>query len=116
MEISEWMTTFGCAITTIQGHCYLESENAYTSTMMQHTEALQATLYQECSLASKKPTSLCHPVKMTTTTIHAQKKEKLTQFTVKQGSLDAPEEVLLDQNELAEGHEYFSLGVFEVSP
>jgi oligopeptidase B len=34
----------------------------------------------------------------------------------KKGSLDAPEQVLLDQNELAQGHEFLSLGVFRVSP
>jgi len=59
---------------------YLESENAYTSTMMQHTEALQTLSGNARSHQRNRP--LCHPVKMTTTTIHAQKKEKLTQFTV----------------------------------
>jgi oligopeptidase B len=34
----------------------------------------------------------------------------------KKGKLDAPEEVLLDQNKLAKGYEYFSLGTFQVSP
>ncbi len=34
----------------------------------------------------------------------------------KQGSLDAPEEILLDGNVLAEGQEYFRVGNFLVSP
>ena len=34
----------------------------------------------------------------------------------KHGSLEAPEEILLDQNVLAEGQSYFPLGVFKVSP
>ena len=34
----------------------------------------------------------------------------------KHGSLDAPEELLLDQNVLAEGQSFFQLGVFKVSP
>jgi oligopeptidase B len=34
----------------------------------------------------------------------------------KHGSIDAPEEVLLDQNELAAGHSYCRIGAFRVSP
>ena len=34
----------------------------------------------------------------------------------KKGSLDAEEEVLLDENVLAEGHEFFMLGGLSVSP
>jgi len=34
----------------------------------------------------------------------------------RRGSMDAPEEVLLDGNELAKGHEYFDLGYVERSP
>ena len=34
----------------------------------------------------------------------------------RQGSLDAPEQVLLDGNVMAQGHEYFAIGRFAVSP
>lgn len=34
----------------------------------------------------------------------------------KKGSLDAAEEVLLDENELAQGHEFFNVGNWKVSP
>jgi oligopeptidase B len=34
----------------------------------------------------------------------------------RRGSMDAPEEVMLDGNELAKGHEYFDLGFVERSP
>ena len=34
----------------------------------------------------------------------------------KRGSLEAPEQVILDQNELAKGRPYCSLGAFEISP
>ena len=33
----------------------------------------------------------------------------------KKGSLDANEEVLLDENELAKGHKYFRIGTLSVS-
>jgi len=71
-----------------QGHCYLESENAYTSTMMQHTEALQSYSIRNAR-SHQKPTSV-PSVKMTTTTIHAQK-EKLTQFTVANKAVSTPQ-------------------------
>ena len=34
----------------------------------------------------------------------------------KKGSLEAPEEIILDENELSEGHDFFRIGDFEVSP
>ena len=34
----------------------------------------------------------------------------------KKESLEAAEEILLDLNELAKGHEYFRLGTFKISP
>ena len=37
-------------------------------------------------------------------------------FCRKAGNLEAPEEVLLDQNSLASGHRYFRVGAIEVSP
>jgi oligopeptidase B len=37
-------------------------------------------------------------------------------FARKRGSLDAAEEILLDQNQMAEGHRYYTLGAFTVSP
>lgn len=96
---------------------YLEAENAYTSTMMQHTEALQATLYEEM-LARIKETDLSVPSRKNDYYYYARTEEGKAYpiYCRKKGSLDAPEEVLLDQNKLAEGHEYFSLGAFEVSP
>ncbi|WP_287129251.1 S9 family peptidase [Candidatus Cyanaurora vandensis] len=96
---------------------YLEAENAYTEQVMVPTAQLQATLYQEI-LGRIKETDLSVPVWLegyyyyTRTEagqaypIHCRKKE----------SLDAPEQVLLDQNLLALGHAYFSLGTFEISP
>jgi oligopeptidase B len=37
-------------------------------------------------------------------------------YARKRGSLDAPEEMLLDANRLAEGHDFFSIGGWAVSP
>ena len=37
-------------------------------------------------------------------------------FARRKGSLDAPEEILLDANVLAVGHDYYRIGALEVSP
>lgn len=96
---------------------YLEAENAYTKGMMQPTESLQSTLYQEM-LSRIQETDLSVPYRQDDfyyyTRTEARKAYPI--HCRKQGSLDAPEEVLLDQNLLAEGHDYFSVGVVRVSP
>ncbi len=96
---------------------YLEAENAYTEAMMQHTEALQTKLYDEM-LARIKETDLSVPFRKDDYYYYSRTEEGKAYpiHCRKKGSLDAPEEVLLDQNELAKGHDFFSLGVFQVSP
>ncbi len=96
---------------------YLKAENAYTETMMAHTEKLQTQIYDEL-VGRIKETDLDVPVKWGDY-FYYNRTEKGQQYSIycrKAGSLDAEEEVLLDQNELAAGKEYFRLGVFEVSP
>jgi oligopeptidase B len=96
---------------------YLEAENAYTEAMMQHTESLQATLYEEM-LSRIQEDDLSVPYRYGDFYYYTRT-ETGKAYPIhcrKYQTLDAPEEVLLDQNELAEGTEYFSLGVFDVSP
>jgi len=78
--------------------------------MTQHTEVLQTTLYEEM-LASKKPTFQSHTAKVTTTTIHAQNQAKLPNL-LSQKRQPRLRRSTTRSNELAQGHEYFSLGVF----
>jgi oligopeptidase B len=95
---------------------YLEAENAYTHSMMQHTEALQTKLYNEM-LARIQETDLSVPVRKDDYYYYSRTEEGKAYpiHCRKKGSLDATEEVLLDQNELAQGHDFFSLGVFQIS-
>lgn len=96
---------------------YLEAENAYTEAMMQHTEPLQALLYQEM-LARIKETDLSVPYQQGDYYYYSRT-ETGKSYPIhcrKKGSLENQEEILLDQNQLAHGHEYFSLGTFKVSP
>lgn len=96
---------------------YLEAENAYTQAVMQHTEGLQKILYDEM-LGRIKETDLSVPYRKGDFYYYTRTEEGKAYpiYCRKQGSLDADEDVLLDQNVLAEGHEFFSLGVVQVSP
>ncbi|MBD2774348.1 S9 family peptidase [Iningainema tapete] len=96
---------------------YLGAENAYTQIMMQHTETLQKQLYEEM-LARIKETDLSVPYRKDDYYYYSRTEEGKAYpiYCRKKGSLDAPEQVLLNQNELAQGHEFLSNGVFQVSP
>ena len=96
---------------------YLGAENAYTQALMQHTETLQKQLYEEM-LARIKETDLSVPYRKDDYYYYLRTEEGKAYpiYCRKKGSLDAPEQVLLDKNELAQGHEFISLGVFQVSP
>jgi oligopeptidase B len=96
---------------------YLEAENAYTTQKMKHTEALQDKLYQEM-LGRIKETDLSVPVFDTGWWYYSRTEQGKNYpiFCRKRGSLSAPEEVYLDQNALAEGKKFHSLGGVDVSP
>lgn len=96
---------------------YLEAENAYTAAMMQHTEGLQNQLYQEM-LSHIKETDLSVP-SLKDEYYYYSRTEAGKSYPIhcrKKGTLDAPEEILLDENKLADGHDFFDLGVFAISP
>ena len=96
---------------------YLQAENQYASAMMQHTVAQQHALYQEM-LGRVQETDTTVPVQIGDYYYYTRT-ERGKQYAIrcrKQGSLQAAEEVILDENALAAGHQYFDLGVFEVSP
>lgn len=96
---------------------YLEAENRYTQAMMQHTEDFQERLYQEL-LGRIKETDLSVPEKRGDYYYYTRTEEgkQYPIYCRKEGSLEAEEEILLDQNALAEGHEYLEMGVYEISP
>lgn len=96
---------------------YLEAENTYTEAMMQHTQKLQTKLYDEM-LARIKETDLSLPYRKGDYYYYSRTEagKNYPIYCRKKGSLDNSEEVLLDQNELAQGYEYCSLGTFQISP
>ncbi|MBH8578297.1 S9 family peptidase [Nostocaceae cyanobacterium CENA369] len=96
---------------------YLEAENAYTAEMMQHTEAMQTKLYDEM-LARIQETDLSVPYRKDDYYYYSRTEEGKAYriYCRKKGNLDAIEEILLDENELAAEHDFFELGVFAISP
>jgi len=96
---------------------YLEAENRHTAAVMQHTEQLQEGLFQEMRSRIKEddlsvPEPLGHFFYYTRTEFGRQYRI----FCRKRESLDAAEEVLLDQNLLGEGSDYLRVGTMQVSP
>ncbi|MEO0835541.1 MAG: S9 family peptidase [Cyanobacteria bacterium J06642_3] len=96
---------------------YLEAENSYTEAQMQHTKELQQSLYDEM-LSRIKETDLSVPYRLQDYYYYSRTEEGQAYpiFCRKYQSLDASEEILLDQNKLAADHEFFSLGVASISP
>jgi oligopeptidase B len=96
---------------------YLEAENRYTQAMLRHTEPLQERLFQEMR-GRIKETDLSVPERIGAYYYYSRTEagKQYPIYARKRGSLAAPEEVLLDVNQLAEGKRYFSLGAQNVSP
>ena len=95
---------------------YLEAENSYTEQVMQPTKALQETLYSEM-LGRIKQTDLSVPSRLGDY-LYYSRTEEGKQYPImcrRKGSMDAPEELLLDLNALAEGHSYLGVGAYVVS-
>jgi len=96
---------------------YLEAENEYTAAMTAHLSELEETIYQEM-VGRIKETDLSVPY-LDNGFYYYNRTEEGQQYPIlcrKEGSLDAEELVLLDQNELAKGHDYFEIWVTRVSP
>jgi len=95
---------------------YLNAENAYREKMMSHTEAFQTKLYEEI-IGRIKQTDMSVPYKENgyyyitryeegkEYPIHSRKKEALT----------APEEIMLNVNEMAVNYAYYSISGRTVS-
>ncbi|HSB43094.1 MAG TPA: S9 family peptidase [Methylomirabilota bacterium] len=95
---------------------YLRAENAYTDAVMKPTVALQESLYAEM-LARIKEDDQTVPYRRRGY-FYYSRTEKGKQYPIlcrKAGSLEAPEQVMLDLNRLAEGHPFFALGAAAVS-
>jgi oligopeptidase B len=95
---------------------YLEAENRYTDAVMAPTRELQEVLYAEM-LGRIKQTDLSVPYRMGGYLYYSRTEEgkQYPYMCRRLGGASAPEEVLLDLNEMAEGHKFLALGAFSVS-
>jgi oligopeptidase B len=109
---------------------HLEAENAWTQEQLAHLEPLRQRVFDEIK-ARTLETDLSVPVRKgdywyyTRTVegrqypIHARvpvTDDAWTPPVVEPGTVPDAEQVLLDQNAEAEGHDFFSLGSFDVTP
>ena len=95
---------------------YLEAENAYTNAMTKDVQPFADALYKEM-LGRIKQTDLSVPMRRGPYFYYSRTEEG-KQYPIqcrRKGSMESPEEVLLDLNVLAQGHSYLGLGAFTVS-
>jgi oligopeptidase B len=96
---------------------YLEAENAYTAAVMAPTEELQAELFEELKNRIQ-PDDSTVPA-LFNGYYYSKRYEKDLEYPIhcrRKGSLEAPEEIFLDVNRVAEGHDFCSVRGVAVSP
>jgi oligopeptidase B len=92
---------------------HLKAEDDYTKSIMKPTEALQEKLYNEM-VSHIKETDQQVPYRRGDYFYYTrtEKGKQYPIFARKKGSTTAPEEVVLDVNELAKGQKFMSIGIF----
>ena len=102
---------------TMEVVSYINKENDYTRNKLKHTEKLQKKLYNEIVGRIKKDdTSIPY---FDNGYWYYTKYEKGYEYPIycrKKESLENEEEILMDVNQWAKGHDYFSLRNLSVSP
>jgi oligopeptidase B len=95
---------------------HLETENAHTRAVMAFTEPFQETLYREM-LARIQETDMDVPYRYGAFEYYGRTEQGKDYPILCRRALDDPaEQVTLDMNTMAEGHEFFALGAYDVSP
>jgi len=96
---------------------YLRAETDYLEEVMGHTKPLQEMLYAEMK-GRIKETDSAVPERRGEYFYYTRTEagQQYPIFCRRKDSMENPEEVLLDQNLLAEGHSFCSVGAFTVSP
>lgn len=95
---------------------YLNAENAYTDTMLSGTRGLQQQLFAEMkSRIKEKDESVPVFEKGYFYYTRTEEGKEYYKYCRRKGSMEAPEEVLLDVDKMAEGHAYFAIGGISIS-
>lgn len=96
---------------------YLERENSYTNLMLEDTAHLQEDLFHELkSRIKEKDESVPYYKNGYYYYSRTEEGKQYFKFCRKKGTLDAEEQVLLDVDQLAQGHAYYTAKGFSVSP
>ncbi len=96
---------------------YLNAENVYTEAVMRSLEDFRARVYKEM-LSRIQETDESVPYRRRGYWYY-QREVQGQQYPIycrRKGTMEAPEEVLLDVNEVAKGHKFTSIGILDVSP
>lgn len=96
---------------------YLKAENTYWEGMMKDTEPFRESLFQEMKARIKEKDESV-PVFKNGYYYYTRTEtgKQYYKYCRKKGSLNAPEEIVLDVDKLAEGHSYFAASGFSISP
>ncbi|SDM18923.1 oligopeptidase B [Catalinimonas alkaloidigena] len=95
---------------------YLEAENAYTKEMLKDTEEMQEELYEEMvGRIKQNDASVPYPDHGY---LYYSRYEEGREYPIfcRKKSEDAEEEILLNVNDLAQGHDYYQVVGLRVSP
>ena len=102
---------------TMQVVDYIKKENEYTQTQLRHTKNLQKKLYSEIiSRIKKDDVSVPYLDNDYWYYTRYEKGKEYPIYCRKRESLENPEEVMINVNDWAKGHDYFSLTNLSVSP
>ncbi len=95
---------------------YLNQENNYYNQATAHTKEFQNTLFEEMKARIKEDdNSVPYFYNGYYYITRFEKGKDYPIYTRKKGSLDAPEQIMFDCNEMAKGHTYFKLGGLNIS-
>ncbi|MFD2541643.1 S9 family peptidase [Lacinutrix gracilariae] len=96
---------------------YLNAENKYTKEVLAHTEPFQETLFKEMKARIKEDdTSVPYKLNGYWYITKYEKGKDYPIYTRKKETLDAPEELLFDCNQMAKDFSYFKIGGIAISP
>lgn len=96
---------------------YLNAENEYLASVMQHTEELQEDIFNEM-MGRIKQDETSAPF-LSNGYFYYTRYEEGGEYPIycrRKGSMDAPEEILLHVPELAESYNYYRVGNYNISP
>ena len=96
---------------------YLKAENAYYAQMTAHTKALEDALYNEI-IGRIKQDDATVPAKYKHYFYYTryEQGQEYPVYARRKGSTEAPEQVMIDGNANAQGHDFYQVGGQEISP